>query len=119
MSSSLSQQPERGSFTCGKCGLHLCDTALPVRHVCRGTPRPTAQQRKAAREPEPECEHRGEIVERLECVACGGKKLVPIFACAIHGRCHVVHAEDDQGREGMSCRWCRKRGKGFEPQADL
>jgi hypothetical protein len=93
----------------------LCDARLPVYHPCpkkkRSGSRPTV---KIKREPEPECRHLGPKIDDILCKSCGGEKKVPVFECAVHGRCHRQFVEDDQGIAGERCSWCRKRGKGFE-----
>jgi len=64
-----------------------------------------------------DCRHRGEPIGQVECRSCGGRKMVDVFTCAIHDRCHLEFVEDDFGVAGERCRWCAKRGKGYQPPA--
>jgi uncharacterized HAD superfamily protein len=58
------------------------------------------------------CIHRGDIIERIVCRGCGGDREVDVYACGVHGRCHIATANDH--RAGMSCRVCAAAGEGFE-----
>jgi hypothetical protein len=107
------------------CGFVLARPVFPVRCRCgRSQESATSElleaannlsaQSQAEAAAAAQCVHRGKEIERLTCRSCGGSRTVAIYACTIHERCRLEHAEDDEDRAGMSCRWCLKRDKGFQ-----
>lgn len=57
------------------------------------------------------CIHRGEVLEQITCRGCGGEREVDVYACAVHGRCHLEPANDH--RAGLSCLACALADEGF------
>jgi hypothetical protein len=80
--------PEPGTVAIATCGI------CPYRNL----PDRTSIEQSA---PDPRfttpCAHRGEVLERATCTACGMKGLpFDVFACAIHGRCMVRRYRNDR-----------------------
>ena len=96
---------QRVNYTCPDCGRSYRDVVVPLKCRCKfAKPKP---QHEA-------CIHRGDIIERIVCRGCSGDREVDVYACGVHGRCHIATANDH--RAGMSCRVCAAAGEGFEPE---
>jgi ADP-heptose:LPS heptosyltransferase len=68
------------------------------------------------------CRHLGPATGQvLDCTLCGGKKALPVHACAIHGECSPEGVLVHRGRKVPSCGECRwltrlgRPGGGYEP----
>lgn len=48
------------------------------------------------------CQHRGEEIEQRQCQSCGGKVMVKVFGCGIHGTCSL---QKNVGT-GKLCKYC-------------
>lgn len=106
-------------FTCDICGFYLAKAKVghTIHHKCDATIQQLQTISKAVEYAN--CIHRGEQIDSVECKSCGGRFQVAVYECAIHERCRLKHAEDETGKAGMSCRWCMKKNKGFEPRSSM
>ena len=51
------------------------------------------------------CVHRGEALRKMEGKCCGGRQIVDVFACSIHGECthRNTKAGDDKTHACLGC----------------
>ena len=56
------------------------------------------------------CTHRGAVVRSVECELCGGnKRVVPIYACNLHGECALSRTKSGNRGEVRQCLTCPSR----------
>lgn len=105
------------TFTCGLPTCLKCDAARRIPAIAESLGRvadlapakktiPPRNTRAAL--PTYPCVHRGDRTgERTECGTCGGGVMLPVQACAVHGRCVVAKTPNDSGIE--CCATCKSR----------
>ncbi|TWT41468.1 hypothetical protein KOR42_48210 [Thalassoglobus neptunius] len=78
-------------------------SAVPVRNAtCLRCP-----LRSATREPEPECQHLGEVTRIVDCQSCGGGRIKhEVRSCSVHGECAQGWAWEKLRENGVRVKKC-------------
>jgi hypothetical protein len=92
-----------GYFRCDSNRLMHPEPGIVAISTCRICPYRNLPDREAIEQPTPDprftsvCVHRGEVIERAVCNACGMRgQSFDVFGCAIHGQCMVRRYRNDR-----------------------
>ena len=88
----------------GWCERHQCEKPRHFYELCRRRQdyfdlfengQTILQQVKRTLKPRTVCQHRGEVVDEVECPSCRGTVMLKVFDCVRHKRCTMARPIDD------------------------